>query len=327
MRGIVLAVAACIGLTHMAHAEIVVLINGNRMDVKSYEIQTSVVVVTTWDGKVQSFPITWVDVEATKSVSHQYDPTEGIPAERLQKARRLLDGFGVADGVAALFDEVEIEIRSLRAGITRPTYDVVRGAFRNAYNGERVFDVVAADFARHADDALIDRWSQWMSQPQTQRMLSMENAEANDDDAIEASRYLAELYSDPDSNYRQELVARLDNAMLASEAGLEIATALASSLQDTRHLVLTNPPDYESLEEMRARLWPDVRKATIDSLLFTYRDASNEELTEYLVFWESEDGGRIAELMLQALTSGVEYGAEMAVHAVQAGTGGTLSKP
>lgn len=329
IRGLALVaatVASLSGFSQLAHAEIVVLINGNRMDVKSYDIQTTVVVVTTWDGKVQSFPITWVDVEATKNVSHQYDPTEGIPAARLQQARILLDGYGVRTGVAGFFAQLEVEVRSLQAGTTRPTYDVVRGSFRNAYDGGRIFDVVVADFARGADDALLARWSQWMNRPETQRILSMENAEAGDDDAVDQPRYLAELYSNPESTYRQELIARLDNAVHASETGLEIATTLAGSLQDTRHLVLANPPPHRSVEQIRDRLWPLVHKASIDSLLFTYRAATDEDLLTYISFWESEDGVRIAELTTLALISGAEYGAEMAVHSVAAGTGGTLEK-
>lgn len=326
IRGLAFAVAVLIGASQLAHAEIVVLINGNRMDVKSYDIQTSVVVVTTWDDKVQSFPIAWVDVEATKSVSHQYDPTEGIPAARLQKARMLLEAYGVRAGVEQLFDQLEVEIRSLRAGTTRATYDVIRGSFRNAYDDERVFDVVVADFARNADDALVERWSRWMSRPETQRLLSMENAEASDDDVIDQQRYLAELYSNPDSAYRQELVEKLDRAMRASEAGLEIASTLAGSLQETRHLVLANPPPRRTEEQIRERLWPLVRKASIDSLLFTYRDASDEELIDYLAFWESADGSRIAELSTNALAEGAHYGADMAVHAVAAGTGGTVAQ-
>jgi len=326
IRGLALALAACFGLAQLAHAEIVVLINGNRMDVKSYDIQTNVVVVTTWDDKVQSFPITWVDIEATKSVSHQYDPSQGIPPERLRQAEILLDSFGVRDGVASLFGELEGEIRSLRAGTTRPTYDVVRGAFRNAYDGGRLFDVVVADFAREADDALLDRWSRWMSRPETQRILAMENAEPGDDDDSDKSRYLAELYSNPEMTYRQELIARLDRALRASEAALEVAATLAGSLQDTRLLVLASPPPHQSVEQIRERLWPLVHDATTDTLLFTYRTATNDELNTYIGFWESDDGRRIAELTLQALASGAQYGAEMAVHSVAEGTGGTIDQ-
>lgn len=61
-------------------------------------------------------------------------------------------------------------------------------------------------------------------------------------------------------------------------------------------------------------------------MLFTYREASNDQLTDYIEFWESEDGHRIAELTLQSLASGAQYGADMAVHAVAEGTGGTLEK-
>ena len=326
-RGLALAVAAFVGFCQLALAtEIVVLINGNRMDVKSYEIQTQVVVVTTWDGKVQSFPLAWVDLEATKSVSHQYDPAEGIPPERLQKARMLLDAYGVREGVSGFFEQLEVELRSIQAIVSRPTYDVVRGSYRAAYDGERIFDVVVADFARNADDALLDRWSRWMSLPETERIMAMENAEPRDDDAIDKSRYLAELYANPDNNNRRELIRRLDKAMRASEAGLEIVVALSDSVQDSTRLVVPNPPPEQDLEKIRKKLWPSVYKATVDSLLFSYRTASDEELETYTAFWESEDGRRIAELSTGALVAGAQYAGEMAVRNVASGTGASIEK-
>ena len=326
-RGLALAVAAFVGFCQLVHAtEIVVLIDGNRMDVKSYEIQTQVVVVTTWDGQVQSFPLTWVDLEATKNASHQYDPAEGIPPERLQKARMLLDAYGVREGVSGFFEQVEVEMRSLHAVVDRPTYDVVRGSFRTAYDGERIFDVVVADFARNADDALLDVWSRWMSLPETERIMAMENAELRNNDEFDKSRYLAELYANPDTNGRRALVRRLDKALRASEAGLEIVTALSDSLHHSTRLVVPNPPPEQDLEQIREKLWPSVYKATVDSLLFSYRTASDEELESYLAFWESEDGRRIAELSTGALVAGAQYGAEMAVRNVAAGTGASVEQ-
>ncbi len=326
-RGLALGVAAFVGFCQLVHAtEIVVLIDGNRMDVKSYEIQTRVVVVTTWDGKVQSFPLTWVDLEATKNASHQVDPAEGIPPERLQKARMLLDAYGVREGVSGFFEQVEVEVRSLHAVVDRPTYDVVRGSFRAAYDGERIFDVVVADFARNADDALLDVWSRWMSLPETERIMAMENAELRNDDEFDKSRYLAELYVNPDTNGRRELVSRLDKALRASEAGLEIVTALSDSLHHSTRLVVPNPPPEQDLEQIREKLWPSVYKATVDSLLFSYRTASDEELESYLAFWESEDGRRIAELSTGALAAGAQYGGEMAVRNVAAGTGASVEQ-
>ncbi len=326
-RGLALAVAAFVGFCQLVHAtEIVVLIDGNRMDVKSYEIQTQVVVVTTWDGKVQSFPLTWVDLDATKNASHQYDPAEGIPPERLQKARTLLDAYGVRKGVSGFFEQLEVEIRSLQGVVDRPTYDVVRGSFRAAYDGERIFDVVIADFARNADDSLLDVWSRWMSLPETKRIMAMENAELRSDDEFDKSRYLAELYANPDTNGRRELVSRLDKALRASEAGLEIVTALSDSLHHSTRLVVPNPPPEQDLEQIREKLWPSVYKATVDSLLFSYRTASDEELETYLAFWESEDGRRIAELSTGALAAGAQYGGEMAVRNVASGTGASFEK-
>ena len=322
-----LAVAAFVGFCQLAHAtEIVVLINGNRMDVKSYEIQARVVLVTTWEGKVQSFPLTWVDIEATKNVSHQYDPEEGIPPERLRKSRMLLDAYGVREGVSSFFEQLEVEIRLIQASVGRPTYDVVRGSFRAAFDRERIFDMVAADFARNADDALLDRWSRWMSLPETKRIMAMENAGLGDNDEVDKSRYLVELHLNPAADYRRELVSRLDKALRASEAGLEVASALADSLQHSKRLVLPNPPPEQDLEQIRQKLWPSVYKATIDTMLFSYRALNDEELESYIAFWESADGRRIAQLSTGAIGAGARYGGEMAVRNVASGTGTSVER-
>lgn len=329
IRGLALTVAVFVGFFHLAHAaEIVVLVNGDRMDVKSYEIQAQVVVVTKWDGKVQSFPTAWVDLEATKSVSHQYDPAEGIPLERLRKARMLLDAHGVREQVSGFFEELEVELRSIQAIVGRPTYDVVRGSFRAAFDGERVFDVVVADLARNADETLLDRWSHWMSLPETERIMAMENAanELHDDDEIDKSRYLAKFRANADDDYRQELIGRLDKAVRASEAGLEVAAALAGSVQASRRLVVPNSPAELDPEQLREKLWPSVYQVTFDSLLFTYRIACDEELLFYLAFWESEDGRQIAELTVGALAAGAHYGAEMAVRNIASATGISADK-
>lgn len=331
VRGLALTVAAFVGVFQLAHAtEIVVLVNGNRMDVKSYEIQARVVLLTTWDGKVQSFPVDWVDLEATKNVSHQDDSAEGIPPARLQKARLLLDAYGVRAGVSGFFEELEVELRSMQALVNRPTYDVIRGSFRAAFDGERVFDVVVAELARNADDELLERWSRWMSVPETERMMAMENADPTasdgDDDAIDKSRYLAQFHANADADYRQKLIVRLDKAVLASEAGLEIASAIAGSLQASRRLVAANPPAELDPEQLRQKLWPSVYRVTIDSLLFTYRSASDDELVSYLEFWESDDGRQIAELTASALAAGVHYGADMAVRNVASGTGARVEQ-
>jgi hypothetical protein len=286
------------------------------MDVKSYEIQSQVVIVTTWEDQVQSFPVAWVDIEATKSVGHQPAVGDGISPQRLANARRLLETYGIRSGVSGLFEQLVVEIRSIKPQVSKPTYDVVRGSFRSAFDADRLFDVVVADFASQADDGLLDRWSRWLSLPETAAIVAMETAELTDTDEMDKSRYLAELYSNPGAAYRTELVTRIDGALHASQVGLEIAVALAQSLQSASRFVLPNPPTEQNADQLRARFWSSVHKASVDSSLFSYRNASDEELANYLAFWEGEDGRRIAEIAMLSIIAGAQYGAEMAVRNV-----------
>lgn len=316
-----LSISSLVGVSETALAtEIVVLVNGGRMDVKTYEVQKHMVVVTTWDGKVQSFPRTWVDLEATKRLGH-IDPTEGIAPERLEKARALLEAYGVRAAVSGYFPQLENEIRSIQTLIPRRTYDLVRASFRSGFDGERIFDVVAADFAKNIDDALLERWARWLSRPETGRIVAMENAAASDSDDIEESRYLSELYAEGSNVPRTDLIAQLDRAVHASETGLEVVVLLTDALQQSSRFVLADPPDEQSLDALRDRFGSSVRKATIDSLLYTYRAATYDELSQYLGFWETPEGSRIAGLIMSAIVGGARYGNEVAVRNVAAGMG------
>jgi len=152
-------------------------------------------------------------------------------------------------------------------------------------------------------------------------MVQMENAEPGDDDAIEKTRYLSALYADRNARHRRELVARLDHAVRASETGIETVTILTDALQDTVHLVLENPPAEEEFDDIRTRVQVKARRATLDSLLFSYRNATDEEIQRYLSYWESPDGQRVAGITMSAITAGARFGSKMAVENIAAAMG------
>ena len=301
-----------------SNADIVVLVNGTRMDVKSYEIRDNIVVVTTWDDKVQSFPRAWIDLEQTKAVSRRYDPEDGLDSGQLAKSRALLQAYGVRDAVSGLYEELEVEIRSFQSRIPRTTYDVLRASFRSAFDGERLFDVTAAEFTKNADDQLMDRWQRWLDQPSTQKILAMEKNADEDDGGIEKARYTAEINATPAGRERRKMIERLDRAMHASETGVEMVTTLVMTLQNGARMTIESPPRMSSEEEVRSRVSRSVRKAIHDSMLYGYRAASHDELTRYLAFWESRDGARIAGLSMDAILASIEYGSEMVTHNLRA---------
>jgi len=291
------------------------------MDVKTYEIQGQLVVVTTWDEKAQSFPISWIDLESTEAANHRMDRLQGTSQEKTEKAARVLASFGVRDAVSELRGQLDLEIRTLQGRVSRNVYEMVRGAFRSGFDGDRLFEVVAAEFSRRSDDRLVEEWARWLRQPETQHMVQMENAEPGDDDAIEKTRYLSALYADRNARHRRELVARLDHAVRASETGIETVTILTDALQDTVHLVLENPPAEEEFDDIRTRVQVKARRATLDSLLFSYRNATDEEIQRYLSYWESPDGQRVAGITMSAITAGARFGSKMAVENIAAAMG------
>ena len=281
-----------------------VLRDGRRVEVKHYEVRDRMVVLTTPDGHLRSIPVTWVDVQATP----------GWPENaRRQHARTLLSDYGVRNGVSRLSVEIDAELRSIRSLVSHELYDALRSSYRNAFAGDRVFDDVVHAFAAEIDDETLATWSRWMTQPDTRRLLAMEAADPTDADDTEKLRYLAAIYQPPVARERIALIARIDRAVHASDTGLAVVVSVSDSLQNGARLALEDPPALKTAEELRVRLRQSVRRATRDSLLYSYRSATDEELEHYLAFWESDAGRRIAASTARALAAAAERAAHRAV--------------
>ena len=67
---------SCLALT--AFGDVVVFVDGTRMEVKRYEVKGAMVVLTTVDGKLRSVPSTYVNLEATERANRSSTSTAGL---------------------------------------------------------------------------------------------------------------------------------------------------------------------------------------------------------------------------------------------------------
>ena len=81
------ALLAVLGSSSIVLGDVVVFVDGSRMEVKSYEVKGSTVVLTTLEGKLRSVPASYVNMEATNRANRQgaqgattQSPTPSRPA-------------------------------------------------------------------------------------------------------------------------------------------------------------------------------------------------------------------------------------------------------
>ena len=181
----------------VAAADIVVLTTGERLDVETYELKGSMVIVKTWDGRFRSLPDAYVDLEATAAANAGTTIEQRLAPERLDKARLACDAYGMGSRVGSYWEIFESELGKLRGQVSYAVYEQLRASFRNAFDDERSFDAVVSDFARNANVGLLDSWTTWLHEPATQRMLELETLDMDTQEANQASRFYVELRSDP----------------------------------------------------------------------------------------------------------------------------------
>lgn len=294
--------------------DIVVLSSGERMDVESYEIQKSVVVVKTWDGRLRALPIAYVDVDATQSANNEASPTDKIAPARLDKARQACDKYGIQASVADYRAVLDQQIQKLRGQMSLAAFDQIRAAFRNAFDDERSFDAVVAHFAHNANIELLDEWNAWLETPFSQRMVAMDGARLEGLEVNEARRYYTELESDRDAYTRRlELVAGLDNARHSTESGIEVVLYLIEAFFEAGRQIYPDEEIEYDAAELRRTLTPRLRETRLKSMIVLFRNASDEELERYTAYWESVEGQRISDLVNAALEAGAMQGSDVAM--------------
>ena len=74
-RALVLALALSV---EVSAEEVLVLADGNRMSVASYDVQGTVVVIRTLEGKLRSFPLSYVDLEASRGAEAAPDRRQSV---------------------------------------------------------------------------------------------------------------------------------------------------------------------------------------------------------------------------------------------------------
>lgn len=314
MRAVVIAFAFVSMASLTVAADIVVLSSGERMDVESFEIQKNIVVVKTWDGRHRALPIAYVDVEATEAANDHIEPAERVAPERLEKARKACEAYGILNAVALYREVLSEQVEKRRGYMSISSFDQIRAAFRNAFDDERTFDVVAAHLARNANRELLDGFNVWLETPFAQRMVAMETASLDGPVAAEAQRYYIKLASNSEAYARRRaLMSRLDDARNSTKSGIDVVLHLIEAFFEAGRRIFPDEKVVFNEAELRQSLTPLMRESNVDGMTVLFRDASDAELEEFIAYWSTPEGKRISDFINAALESGARQGAEVAM--------------
>jgi hypothetical protein len=224
--------------------------------------------------------------------------TAPAPADRARLVDEVLQAAGeraVVDGAA---QDIAAMVVTALAGVGDPR-DTSR-LVADTIDGDRLYRLLAGGLERDFDGARLARLLTWLQTAFGRRVVQAEVAAARaSEDEIAA--YSAREGKAPTSP-RTRLLDRLDQASGDTEAMLEMVDAVRRGI--TRAAApgaprgASPPPPADAVAAGRAQ--------TLAHNLFAYRELTDGELEQYVVFAEQEDARWFARVMRQVTSDAVE---------------------
>ena len=236
-----------------------------------------------------------------------------VPAEAAPSGPITLDELfeltGTRRQTTALTLRLAREFRPVKGQVPAAAEPTIERVVARTFDPDAVLRAVREEFARGLDRPKLAGKLAWLRTPLGRRVTALEIASGDPDRDRLLAEFTAKVAAAPPSERRRELIERLDWVTGSSDASADVAAARSTSV--ARAIALNTPaarrPSRGQLDsqadEMRASVAAAVRKATLVSLLYTYRALSDEELEHYVEFESSEAGRGYNALLRRALVA------------------------
>ena len=225
-------------------------------------------------------------------------------AATLGVADELLEASGLSRQLESVAARIRDDLRRRHAASPEAADAIDRSSAR-AFDAERLRAAVRAALA-------------WFRSPLARRVVALELEAAEPGRATELRAFVAGLAARRPSAARIALLARLDDAGLATETSLDVTLAVVATVARALEASAALEP---RLLELRARAYDRMREVTLLGMLFAYRTLADGELARLVAFVESAGGqwfvNATSEVVVRALGAAAEETAPEVARAVR----------
>lgn len=199
-------------------------------------------------------------------------------------------------------------------------------AFRNvmteSFQGQMLYQTVVEYLKRNFDEERITSVLEWLRSPLSQKISRLEEEASTPQAAQEITNFSEQLKSNPPSEQKLALLKQLDSVSGFTEFNVEVWLAFSRAMFRAAEM---NVPSEERepsqkqtfekmLDEQKLKLKDSIREQVLVSNIYIYRSVSDEELKEYIGFYESEVGRWFNKTANEALLEAITKAGDTAGH-------------
>ena len=346
MKRVLVLIGLALCFSTSSFSEILVLSDGTELEVETYEIKGKVLVFATMEGRARSIALSSVDMEATEErkrraglpdikeapspepdqVTSRVPVVKNMsPVDSAEGFQEVLDASGVKRTVSQIPSLVSwglAEARQLGLGEGLGTSAFVQEAFDRAFRLDMIYEIVTANFADRIGNRHLAQVLAWLRSPLARRMAEMEQSARSPEGLRALPEFAASLGQSMPPAARLEGLQRLDELTGITEGALDRRTRfMRAALEAHRRMApeesrITEQEMDQALQKARSKLKVSMKNYSLMNMLFTYRMASDEELAEYIAFWEAESGRWLSSAIQESLTAGIAHGVDTVMESI-----------
>jgi hypothetical protein len=312
----------------LAGAEVIHLKDGRRIEAKvTKRTEASVTVdwfgvpLTYWLDEVERIeesaqPIATPRILPAPGPAAPRGPAARLSAEQQALLERVLERSGLKAQLEALGQEALEQFDEGPQGdagwiaFLEANRDELRQMSVEAYDPKALLGAMTDAFAARFDEEKLRQLDTWLASPLAQRMTAVElAAQQASPEAMQA--FFTQAEQDPPAPRRVALIERLMETTDTTDSMIAALTAVVGGLARAfAGLCPLQVGDVEmEIRKLRELYFAQHREkfheAALEMGLFTYQEVSDEELAQYVEFYESELGQWFNRLAVEGLTQGM----------------------
>jgi hypothetical protein len=209
---------------------------------------------------------------------------------------------------ATLVDQIFVGLEQGGQRVPGKTKRMVRQSFLDALDAESLQGEIRHRLDKDLPEQVANPTLDWLRSDLGRRITDLENRAKSPEAALQQAAFTLQLQIEPPSAERMQLVRRLEDATGGSDHAVDGWETVAVTLGAVMTAGMADGPQRakDIVREKLAKLRPDVktlfRQASLRHMLFMYRTLTDEELSRYAEFLESETGKELTRIVNEVLT-------------------------
>lgn len=264
----------------------------------------------------------WVDAKGVVNYSDRPPQREPVVGERDALVDEALTLSGVRKQIEALPAQVRAGAEASPSPLPAKERATVAKIIGDAFRSPQILAAVRTAFQKSYDPTQIGLLLAQLRTPLARKMAELEGATSEPGFAQKLRAFAVELKDAPPAQDRLARLAQLEALSGATDLVLELrATAIAAALKALSPLLPPEkrmPPDRVDglAREVAGQQRDATRQEMLLVYLYAYRDATDQELDEYIGIEGSEAGRWFQDIYRKALLEALTAATETAVRQV-----------